>query len=106
MYLYKAVHHVLFRLRCAIALLSHVLPRWCCDLQIAHRELIENELMIHNMVDERVSFIVKSDLEVFGTVEGAGVDWHFLKLLHLGSSLPAIPPSKLPGFWSNAFQVQ
>ena len=61
--------------------------------------------MIHNMVDERVSFIVKSDLEVFGSVEGAGVGWRFLKL-HLGSGLPAITPRQLPGFWSNAFQVQ
>lgn len=62
--------------------------------------------MIHNLVDDRVSFIVKSDLEVFGSVEGAGVGWCFLKLWHLGKRLPAITPSTLPGFWSNAFQVQ
>ncbi len=90
----------------AIALLSQCLPRWYCDLQIAHHELVTNELMIHSLIDHRVSFIVKSDLEVFGSVEGAGVGWRFLKLQHLGNRLPAITPSTLPGFWSNAFQVQ
>ncbi|KAL3151006.1 hypothetical protein ABBQ38_012877 [Trebouxia sp. C0009 RCD-2024] len=73
--------------------------------KIGHCELIENELMIHNRIDERVPFIVKSDLAVFGHMEGAGDGWRFLKLCHLGSSLPRITPSKLHGFWSNAFQA-
>ncbi|KAL3142534.1 hypothetical protein ABBQ38_002856 [Trebouxia sp. C0009 RCD-2024] len=73
--------------------------------KIAHHELITNELMTHNLVDDRVSFIVQSDPEVFGSVEGAGVVWGFLKLQHLGNGLRAITPSTLPGFWSNAFQA-
>ena len=103
----QGVHHVFYWTTSwrAIALISQFLPRWCCDLQIAHDELITKELMIHSLVDDSVSFIVKSDREAFGIVEGAGVGWRFLKLQHLGR-LPAITPSTLPGFWSNAFQVQ
>ena len=40
-----------------------------CELQIAHHKLVEHELMIHNKVDATVPFIVKSDLDVFGSVE-------------------------------------
>lgn len=78
------------------------------DVCRLHTELIENDFMIHTMVDERVPFIVKIDLEVFDYVEGACDGWRFLEQLlqHLGSSLPGIMPSKLHGFWSNAFQVE
>ncbi|KAL0023902.1 hypothetical protein WJX79_009041 [Trebouxia sp. C0005] len=42
--------------------------------KIAHK-LIQNELMIHNQVDATVPFIVKSHLGVFGSVEGAVVQF-------------------------------
>ncbi|DBA81243.1 TPA: hypothetical protein ACH3X2_007055 [Trebouxia sp. C0005] len=72
--------------------------------KIAHK-LIQNELMIHNQVDATVPFIVKSHLGVFGSVEGAGAGWGFLKLQHLGCSLQAVSLNKLPRFWSCAVQV-
>lgn len=77
-----------------------------CDLQIAHHKLVENELMIHSKVDATVPFIVKSNLDVFGSVEGAGVGWGFLKLQPLGRILQAVTLNMLPHFWSCAFQVQ
>ncbi|KAA6428919.1 MAG: hypothetical protein FRX49_01029 [Trebouxia sp. A1-2] len=72
--------------------------------KIAHK-LIQNELMIHNQVDATVPFIVKSHLGVFGSVEGAGAGWGFLKLQHLGCSLQAVSLNKLPRFWSCAVQA-
>jgi len=77
-----------------------------CGLQIAHHELVQNEVMIHNKVDATVPFIVKSDLDVFGFVEGAGAGWGFLKSQHLGSRLQTFPLNMLPHFWSCALQVQ
>ena len=62
--------------------------------------------MIHKKVDATVPYIVKCHLDVFGSVEGAGAGWGFLKLQHLGCSLQAVPLNKLPHFWSCAFQVQ
>ena len=62
--------------------------------------------MIHNKVDATVPIVVKSGLDVLGSVEGAGPGWGFLKLQHLGSSLQAVPLNLLPRFWSCAFQVQ
>ena len=75
-------------------------------MQIAHHKLVENELMIHHMVDETVPCVIKSDLDMFGSVEGAGVGWSFLKLQHIGSSLQADPLTMLPHYWSCAQQVQ
>ncbi len=86
--------------------ITQLLSRWGCELQIAHHKLVENELMIHHMVDETMPCVVKSDLDVFGSVEGAGVGWSFLKLQHIGSSLQADPLTMLPHYWSCAQQVQ
>lgn len=73
-------------------------------LQIAHHKLVENEIMIHNLVDAKVHFIVKSHPEVHGTVEGAGHGLSFLKL-QLGSKVSSIPVTLLHHYWSCAFQV-
>ena len=63
--------------------------------------------MIHHTVDATVPYVVKSDLDIFGCVEGAGVGWSFLKLQHIGSSLQAVPlTTMLPHYWSCARQVQ
>ena len=86
--------------------ITQLLSRWGCELQIAHHKLVENELMIHHMVDETVPCVIKSDLDMFGSVEGAGVGWSFLKLQHIGSSLQAVPLTMLPHYWSCAQQVQ
>ena len=61
--------------------------------------------MIHHMVDATVPYVVKSDLDMFGSVEGAGVGWSFLKLQHIGSSLQAVSLTMLPHYWSCAQQV-
>lgn len=62
--------------------------------------------MIHHMVDKTVPYVVKSDLDVFGSVEGAGVGWGFLKLQHIGSILQAVPLTMLPHYCGCAQQVQ
>ena len=62
--------------------------------------------MIHHKVDATVPYVVKRDLDVFGSVEGAGVGWSFLKLQHIGSSLQAVPLKMLSHYWSCAHQVQ
>ena len=80
--------------------------RWDFELQIAHRKLVENELMIHHMVDKTVPCAIKGDLDVFGSVEGVGVGWSFLELQHIGSSLQAVPLTMLPHYESCAQQVQ
>ena len=86
--------------------ITQLLSRWGCELQIAHHKLVVNELMIHHMVDETVPYVIKSDLDMFGSVEGAGLGWSFLKLQHIGSSLQAVPLTMLPHYWSCAQQVQ
>ena len=86
--------------------ITQLLSRWGRELQIAQHKLVENELMIHHMVDETVPYVIKSDLNVFGSVEGAGVGWSFLKLQHIGSGLQAVPLTMLPHYWSCAQQVQ
>ena len=80
------------------------MSRPCHVPQIAHSQLVRNELMIHVMVDARVPFIIKSDLDAYGTVEGAGPNLSFLKL-QLGSRLSSCPQSMLPNYWQCAFQV-
>jgi len=76
-----------------------------CGWQVTHEKLIQNEVMIHNKVDATVPFILKCHLDVFGSVEGAGAGWGFLKLQHRGRSLRSVPLNQLPHFWSCAFQV-
>lgn len=61
--------------------------------------------MIQKQVDSTVPFIIKSDLDAYGTVEGAGPGLCFLKL-QLGSDLLTCSQSMLPHYWSYAFQVQ
>ncbi|KAA6421293.1 MAG: hypothetical protein FRX49_08779 [Trebouxia sp. A1-2] len=73
--------------------------------QIAHHKLVENELMIHHIVDATVPYVLKSDLDVFGSVEGAGLGWSFLKLQHIGNSFQAVPLTMLPHYWSCAQQA-
>lgn len=72
--------------------------------QIAHSQLVGNELMIHRRVDATVPFIIKSNLDAYGTVEGAGPNLSFLKL-QLGSRLSTCPQSMLPHYWQCTFQV-
>lgn len=67
---------------------------------------MNNEVMIHNRVDAKVSYIVKSEPGMYGSVEGAGGGWAFLKLQRLGRNLASFPVHRLPHFWSCAFQVQ
>ncbi len=54
--------------------------------------------MIHKKVDATVHFILKCHLDGFGSVEGAGAGWGFLKLQHHGRSLRSVPLNKLPHF--------
>ena len=72
--------------------------------QIARSQLVGNELMIHRRVDATMPFIIKSDLDAYGTVEGAGPNLSFLKL-QLGSRLSTCPHSMLPHYWQCTFQV-
>ncbi|KAL0030983.1 hypothetical protein WJX79_006700 [Trebouxia sp. C0005] len=59
--------------------------------KVAHTELVENESMIHHTVKATVPHTVKSNPDVFGSVEEADAGWSFVKLQHLGSSLQAVP---------------
>ena len=86
--------------------ITQLLSRWGFELQSGHHKLVENEPIIHHMVDKTVPYVVKSDLDVFGSVEGAGVGWGFLKLQHIGSILQAVPLTMLPHYCSCAQQVQ
>ena len=61
--------------------------------------------MIHHTVDETVPYVIKSDLDIFGSVQGAGLGWSYLKLRHIGSSLQAVPLTMLPHYWSCAQQA-
>ena len=81
-----------------------VTSRPCHVPQIAHFQLVANELMIHRRVDAKVPFIIKSDLDAHGTVEGAGPHLSFLKL-QLGNRLSTCPQSMLPHYWQCTFQV-
>ena len=69
----------------------HPSPIWLYELQVAHTELVENESMIHHTVKATVPHTVKSNPDVFGSVEEADAGWSFVKLQHLGSSLQAVP---------------
>ncbi|KAL0022351.1 hypothetical protein WJX77_002939 [Trebouxia sp. C0004] len=73
--------------------------------KIAHQKLVENEIMIHQTVHATVPYIVKSDLDMLGFVEGAGAGSTFLKLQHLGRSLEAVPLKMLSHYWSCAHQA-
>lgn len=75
-------------------------------MQIAHQQLVNNELTIHSLVDATVPYIVKSEPGVYGSVEGAGDGWAFLKLQRLGRNLSSFPAHRLPQYWSCAFQVR
>lgn len=75
-------------------------------MQIAHQQLVNNELTIHSLVDTTVPYIVKSEPGVYGSVEGAGGGWAFLKLQRLGRNLSSFPAHRLPQYWSCAFQVR
>ncbi|DBA90635.1 TPA: hypothetical protein ACH3X1_003861 [Trebouxia sp. C0004] len=61
--------------------------------------------MIHQTVHATVPYIVKSDLDMLGFVEGAGAGSTFLKLQHLGRSLEAVPLKMLSHYWSCAHQA-
>jgi len=74
-------------------------------MQIAQFWLVENELMSHRKVDATVPFVIKGNLDAYGTVEGAGSGLCFLKL-QLGSRLLTCPQNMLPHFWHCAFQVK
>ena len=65
-------------------------------MQIAHQQLVNNELMLHSLVDATVPYIVKSEPDMYGSVEGAGHGWAFFKLQPLGKSLSSFPAHRLP----------
>ncbi len=108
----QGIHHVLLKGLCGCygitVMLSSTQPlsNWSYELQIAHHKLVENKLMIHRKIHATVPYVVKSDLDVFGSVEGVGVGWSFLKMHQFGSSLQAVPWRMLPHYWSCAHQVQ
>lgn len=102
----QGIHTALSKDLCYCCGITQLFSRWGCKLQIAHHKLVENELMIHHIVDATVPYVLKSDLDVFGSVEGAGLGWSFLKLQHIGSSFQAVPLTMLPHYWSCAQQVQ
>ncbi len=102
----QGIHHALLKGLCDCYGITQPLSNWSYELQIALHKLVENKLMIHRKLDATVPYVVKSDLDVFGSVEGVGVGWSFLKMHQLGSSLQAVPWRMLPHYWSCAHQVQ